>query len=110
MSGVSQEKQAGFRVSSSSMYVTSAYAKQWYQQDFHPVLQEEGHSSKVRLPNGVHWEPESCWDNIYDAIMDARVLCYVVGQPILLYHLTSACLSCDSLLDCDAALVELLIW
>lgn len=44
------------------------------------VVQEEGHHSQVRLPNGVHWEPESCWDNIYDAIMDCRVLCYVVGQ------------------------------
>lgn len=42
-------------------------------------LQEEGHHSQVRLPNGVHWEPESCWDSIYDAINDARVLCYVVG-------------------------------
>ena len=47
------------------------------------VHQEEGHNSKVRLPNGVHWEPESCWDNIYDAINDARVLCYVVGDLLL---------------------------
>ena len=44
------------------------------------VLQEEEHHSQVRLANGVHWEPESCWDNIYDAIMDCRVLCYVVGE------------------------------
>ncbi len=48
------------------------------------VQQEAGHNSQVRLPNGVHWEPESCWDNIYDAISDARVLCYVVGKPALL--------------------------
>lgn len=48
------------------------------------MLQEPGHNSQVRLPNGVHWEPESCWDNIYDAINDARVLCYVVGRPALL--------------------------
>ena len=45
------------------------------------LVQEEGHHSQVRLPNGVHWEPESCWDNIYDAISDARVLIYVVGEP-----------------------------
>ena len=51
----------------------------WYN-----VQQEAGHNSQVRLPNGVHWEPESCWDNIYDAISDARVLCYVVGKPALL--------------------------
>jgi len=48
------------------------------------VQQEAGHNSQVRLPNGVHWEPESCWDNIYDAISDARVLCYVVGKLALL--------------------------
>lgn len=44
------------------------------------VLQEADHHSQVRLANGVHWEPESCWDSIYDAIMDCRVLCYVVGK------------------------------
>lgn len=46
------------------------------------LLQEEGHHSQVRLPNGVHWDPESCWDNLYDAIMDCRVLCYVVGESL----------------------------
>ena len=44
------------------------------------TMQEEGHSSQVRLPNGVHWEPESCWDDIYNAIDNCRVLCYVVGM------------------------------
>lgn len=43
------------------------------------TMQEEGHHSQVQLPNGVHWEPESCWDDIYDAIDNCRVLCYVVG-------------------------------
>lgn len=49
---------------------------------YNDAHQEAGHNSQVRLPNGVHWEPESCWDNIYDAISDARVLCYVVGWSI----------------------------
>ena len=46
-------------------------------------MQEEGHRSQVRLPNGVHWEPQSCWDDIYNAIDNCRVLCYVVGMRAL---------------------------
>ncbi|KAL3162479.1 hypothetical protein ABBQ32_010140 [Trebouxia sp. C0010 RCD-2024] len=49
---------------------------------YNDAHQEADHHSQVRLANGVHWEPESCWDNIYDAIMDCRVLCYVVGWSI----------------------------
>ena len=64
---------------STTMVPVCALTMLWYN-----VQQEAGHNSQVRLPNGVHWEPESCWDNIYDAISDARVLCYVVGKPALL--------------------------
>ncbi|KAL3153372.1 hypothetical protein ABBQ38_011712 [Trebouxia sp. C0009 RCD-2024] len=49
---------------------------------YNDAHQEEEHHSQVRLPNGVHWQPESCWDDIYDAIMDCRVLCYVVGWSV----------------------------
>lgn len=58
------------------------------------VLQEENHHSEVRLPNGVQWQPESCWDNIYDAINDCRVLCYVVGmyRPLIMVQKHSSLL------------------
>lgn len=57
-------------------------------------MQEENHHSEVRLPNGVQWQPESCWDSIYDAINDCRVLCYVVGAHSMFAVLT-ICASCD---------------
>lgn len=66
---------------------------QWVTAHCLVVLQEADHHSQVRLANGVHWEPESCWDNIYDAIMDCRVLCYVVGElAAQLAHVSPTCL------------------
>ena len=51
-------------------------------------MQEENHHSEVKLPNGVQWQPQSCWDNIYDAINDCRVLCYIVGMYTVLLLLS----------------------
>ena len=43
-------------------------------------MQEEEHNSHMKMGDELEWKPASCWNDLEAAIMQAKVMIYIVGE------------------------------